>query len=129
MKNHSCKLCDYKTNKLSDYNKHLLTRKHKFNEKENKFNEKENKFDEKKNKFDASYEKICDDLFQFLQINSIIKLNSNLGLIFENYKGLIFDRNKIFNMLKNKIINMTEEINDVIGYLYVLYNKMYDNYG
>jgi len=126
--NFTCELCDFKCFKQSNFNSHLLTKKHKTHKKEFKNQEMEKKKEIRLNKRNLNTKHVCHcgKRYTFKQglwvhkqtcevppqvINSVVSEPVNNSNINNELINIIMDKNKIIEDLKNTINKETHPVN------------------
>lgn len=121
--NFICKLCDYKTSRRSQYNRHLLTQKHKNNENDTKDTKKVpksstgylcvcgKKYQQKQNLY--RHKKTCTEFLEENNLENIIE-NTNDEKTKELIFKLVEENSEIKNLMFKQFETMQNQISELI---------------
>jgi hypothetical protein len=121
--NFICKLCDYKTSRRSQYNRHLLTQKHKNNENDTKDTKKVpksstgylcvcgKKYQQKQNLY--RHKKTCTEFLEENNLEDIIE-NTNDEKTKELIFKLVEENSEIKNLMFKQFETMQNQISELI---------------
>lgn len=112
---YECKMCDYNTSRYSQYNRHLLTRKHKNNEKMLTNVDNGSKNEDMNNKYKCS----CGKYFSYRQSLSVHKKKCNVLNGIENIE-------KDQPITKELVLQLIQQNQKLQEMLHDQHNKMYE---